>query len=141
MRGTDGSTANRRQPLLPEKSEKHKSIGEVAGGTTAECAAVCCCCPWTLVNLLILTVYKVPKGLCKKVIRKKKKKKLLKHRNALLMEQQEEKKKFGHDEKESDGEDREVDERGEKEAVDLDDEMWDRFYSGGFWKSPRRRDE
>lgn len=56
------------------------------------------------------------------------------------MEQQE-KKKSGHDEKETDGEGRAVDERGAKEAVDLDDEMWDRFYSGGFWRSPRRREE
>ena len=94
MSGTDGSVVNRRQPLLPEKSEKHNMIGEVAGGTTAECAG-----GTTLMNLLILAVYKVPKGLCKKVIRKKKRKKLLKHRNALLMEQQEEKKKSGHDEK------------------------------------------
>jgi len=134
----DSPAVNRRQPLLPEKNEKqHKRIGEVAGGTTAECAAVCCCCPWTVMNLLILTFYKVPKGLCKKAIRKRKRKKLIKHRNALLMEQQE--KKNGH-ESESNGEDRMpmANDGGAKDTVDLDDEMWDRFHSGGFWRSPHR---
>lgn len=61
----------------------------LAWGTTVKCGAVCCYCPSTMMNRLILTVYKVAKGFCKKLIRKKKWKELIMHRKALLVEQQE----------------------------------------------------
>jgi len=46
---------------------------EVAGGATAECAAVCCC-PCALVNLAVLALVKLPAGLCKKAVKKMKRK-------------------------------------------------------------------
>lgn len=46
---------------------------EVAGGTTAECAAVCCC-PCALVHLAVLALVKLPAGLCKKALKKMKRK-------------------------------------------------------------------
>lgn len=65
---------DKRQPLLSSQDSSPSSHGggssgrvvrkarlaEVAGGTTAECAAVACCCPCGIANLLVLAVYKVP---------------------------------------------------------------------------------
>ncbi|KAL3535999.1 hypothetical protein ACH5RR_004460, partial [Cinchona calisaya] len=67
------SYVDRRQPLLISQQEigGSKRVAEVLGGTAAECAAICCCCPCGLVNLLVLAVYKVPAGLCRKALRKK----------------------------------------------------------------------
>ncbi|KAJ8570594.1 hypothetical protein K7X08_037566 [Anisodus acutangulus] len=72
---------DKRQPLLLSTNDSSSSRGggsvvwkarfaEVAGGTTAECTAVACCCPCGIVNLLVLAVYKVPAGLCRKALRK-----------------------------------------------------------------------
>ncbi|KAF5751674.1 hypothetical protein HS088_TW02G00690 [Tripterygium wilfordii] len=153
--------ANRKPPLLtdtqiPSKStssdespktrplqskNKNLRLGEVAGGTAAECAAVCCCCPCTVMNLLILAVYKLPAGLCKKarrIRRRRKKKKQLQR----LLGPTESKRSHGDDELER--ELRSVMERGKSvhdgvdatETVDMEKEMWDRFYSTGFWRSP-----
>ncbi|GAB2272601.1 hypothetical protein Dimus_007423 [Dionaea muscipula] len=72
---------HRRQPLL--STHKSSSTGsqrfaEVAGGTAAECAAVCCCCPCGIVDLLVLAVYKVPAGLCRKALRSRRRRRLIK---------------------------------------------------------------
>ena len=42
----------------------------MAGGATADCAAVACCCPCGVLNLTVLAVNKVPAGLCRKALRK-----------------------------------------------------------------------
>nr|XP_033516529.1 uncharacterized protein LOC104113585 [Nicotiana tomentosiformis] len=52
-------------------------FAEVAGGTTAEYAAVCCCCPCRLVNLLVLTGYNLLAVLCRKYLSRLMKKWLL----------------------------------------------------------------
>lgn len=129
---------NRRQPLLKDKpcQEEKTRFSEVAGGTAAGCAAICCCCPCALMNLLVLAVYRVPAGLCRKAWKKNKRRRLKK--KGLLQ------KKAGPtscccDEMEV----REptvgvCDE--ENETVDLENKMWDQFTGTGFWRSTSQRD-
>ncbi|KAG8374015.1 hypothetical protein BUALT_Bualt11G0086900 [Buddleja alternifolia] len=137
----------RRLPLL-DKSDcssrggvRKERLAEVAGGTTAECAAVCCCCPCGLVNLLVLAVYKLPAGLCRKALRKKRRRRMMKM--GLLPPR-----KCGCD-------DQELQihpmtdpaavvnalESENKEVIELEKEMWDKFYGGGFWRSSSQRNE
>ncbi|KAL7096441.1 hypothetical protein ACP275_10G079300 [Erythranthe tilingii] len=142
---------DRRQSPLLESSDYSSRGGprnkvrlaEVAGGTAAECAAVCCCCPCGLVNLIVLAVYKLPAGLCRKALRRKRHRRLLK--KGLLPQR-----KCGCDENEfqihpvtsplamvtalesvSD----------DSEVIELEKEMWDKFYGAGFWRSPSQRTE
>ncbi|KAL3646957.1 hypothetical protein CASFOL_009501 [Castilleja foliolosa] len=145
------SASDRRRPLL-DNSEDYSSrrgvrnlrFGEVAGGTMAECAAVCCCCPCGLVDLLVLAVYKLPAGLCRKALRKKRRRKLV--RMGLVPPR-----KCGCcDENEihiqavtpTAAMVSAMEVGGEsKEVVELDKEMMERFYGGGFWRSSSRRNE
>nr|XP_023928501.1 uncharacterized protein LOC112039826 [Quercus suber]POE90846.1 hypothetical protein CFP56_23140 [Quercus suber] len=158
---------NRGKPLLSEKGKDRRRIAEEVGGTAAECAAVCCCCPCGLVNLVILALYKVPASLCKKAwkrrrLLKMKKKAFILHNNdressmmsgvdygpsklglvaevkKLSLDDQYDRHNqlmmmYGGDEKKRDGGDG-------TEAVDWEKEMWDRFGSGGFWRSRSQRD-
>ncbi|KAF7823160.1 outer envelope protein 61-like [Senna tora] len=60
-----------RQPLLNHASPERRNrrgAGELAGGTAAECTAIVCCFPCTVMNIVVLAVYKVPAGLCKKAM-------------------------------------------------------------------------
>jgi len=160
---------NRRKPLLSEKGKERRRIAEKVGGTAAqtaaECAAVCCCCPCSLVNLVILALYKIPASLCKKAwkrrrLLKMKKKAFILHNNdressmkngvdngpsklglvaevkKLSLDDQYDRHNQsmmnGGDEKKRDG--------GGTETVDWEKEMWDRFGSGGFWRSRSQRD-
>lgn len=116
-------------------------MAEVVGGTTAECAAVCCCCPCGLVNLLVLAVYKVPAGLCRKALRRKRRRKMMMMKkncgcNDLDLVQIHPFSEFVSSAVNSAGE-METDE----EVIELEKEMWDRFYSAGFWRSPSQRSE
>ncbi|KAJ0087941.1 hypothetical protein Patl1_32776 [Pistacia atlantica] len=123
---------------------RSSSFAEVAGGTAGKCAAVCCCCPCGLVNLLVLAIYKVPAGLCKKALKEKQKKRLIK--KGLLPPRKKNKCKCG-------SEDIELQvhpvqnfseviksEEAEKEVMKLEKEMWERFYSTGFWRSTSQRE-
>ena len=160
---------NRRKPLLSEKGKERRRIAEKVGGTAAqtaaECAAVCCCCPCSLVNLVILALYKIPASLCKKAwkrrrLLKMKKKAFILHNNdressmkngvdngpsklglvaevkKLSLDDQYDRHNQsmmnGGEEKKRDG--------GGTETADLEKEMWDRFGSGGFWRSRSQRD-
>ncbi|XVF69300.1 hypothetical protein PTKIN_Ptkin11bG0070000 [Pterospermum kingtungense] len=132
----------RRQPDNPKTAKNGKKFGEVAGGTAAECAAVCCCCPCSVMELLVLALYKVPTGLFKKAWRRRKRKRLMKKKPGLLSGTAE----GGPTREEVEAElDRMVG-KGEDEdngctgTVDIDKEMWDRFYGTGFWRSPSQRD-
>ncbi|KAJ8534081.1 hypothetical protein K7X08_007405 [Anisodus acutangulus] len=146
---------DKRQPLLSshDLSSSRGGAGggvvrkarfaELAGGTTAECAAVACCCPCGIVNLLVLAVYKVPAGLCRKAFRKNRRNRLMK--KGILPAAAK-----GHcscDEMElhtypisspiavvGGGE-------TDKDALELEKEMWDKFYGAGFWRSPSQRSE
>lgn len=144
-----GSTVDRRQPLLQNSDYSSRGglrkvrLAEVAGGTAAECAAVCCCCPCGLVNLLVLAVYKVPAGLCRKALRRKRRRRLMK--KGLPPPR-----KCGCDEKEpqihpvsspisivnslESGLDN-------KQVLELEKEMWEKFYITGFWRSSSQRSE
>ncbi|XWS71379.1 hypothetical protein CRYUN_Cryun03dG0133400 [Craigia yunnanensis] len=135
----------RRQPFLlpedPKRTRKGKKFGEVVGGTTAECAAVCCCCPCTVLELLVLGIYKIPTELCKKAWKRTKRHRLMKKNQGLLGPA-----KGGPTKVELEAElDRIVgkgtrggadQDDGCTEAVDMEKEMWDRFFGTGFWRSP-----
>ena len=78
---------NRGQPLLSKKGKERRRIAEEVGRTTVECVAICCCCSCSLVNLVILTLYKVLASLCKKAwkwrrLLKMKKKAFILHNNS-----------------------------------------------------------
>ncbi|XP_059296147.1 uncharacterized protein LOC132049392 [Lycium ferocissimum] len=153
---------DKRQPLLSshDTSSSRAGVGgggvlrkarfaEVAGGTTAECAAVACCCPCGIVNLLVLAVYKVPAGLCRKALRKNRRNRLMKKG---LLPASAAKGHCSCDEVElihtypisspiavvGGGGNLESD---DKDAVELEKEMWDKFYGAGFWRSPSQRSE
>ncbi|XP_065867667.1 uncharacterized protein [Euphorbia lathyris] len=150
-RGETESETATATATTPYRKKTHR-FGEVAGGTAAECAAVCCCCPCTVVHLLVLTIFKMPVCLCRKAqkrhrIMKKKKKqrallaaaangvnesgiKKLEREVRAVVEKQNEVVVV-----DKDGED-----EGEIDGIDhLENEMWDRFYSTGFWRSPSQR--
>ncbi|KAF8398008.1 hypothetical protein HHK36_016934 [Tetracentron sinense] len=130
---------NRRQPLLADQSPTGSMrFGEVAGGTAAECAAICCCCPCGLMNLLVLAVYKLPAGLCRKAL-KKKRRKQAKKRGLLPPKRR---CTCGCDETEIQIHPVSVDESdtSEKEVQEMEKEMWERFCSTGFWRSPSQRE-
>ncbi|XP_010248041.1 PREDICTED: uncharacterized protein LOC104590965 [Nelumbo nucifera] len=108
---------------------------EIAGRTAADCAVICCCCPCGLVNLLVLAVYKVPTGLCRRALRKHKK---LKQRRRCSC---------GRDETEmqihrvsfetlvaDNSENSEL--IDDREVGQLEKEMLERFHNTGFWRSP-----
>ncbi|KAL6340568.1 hypothetical protein AAG906_010476 [Vitis piasezkii] len=102
--------------------------------TAAECAAICCCCPCGVMNLLILAVYKLPAGLCRKMWRRRNLRR--KKRNALLQQRP----SAGPPTCSCDEGNVQMIERGGKNGVDLDDEMWARFYGAGFWRSSSQRE-
>ncbi|KAJ1390667.1 hypothetical protein SESBI_37264 [Sesbania bispinosa] len=145
LRSTASST-NRRQPLLKSQSSKTGSrVGEVIGGT----AAVCCCCPCGIANFLVLAIYKVPAGLCRQMLRKRRRQRMIKeglfppkrHNCScgccddvngpriypLCANDASDIKKLHSQEP-------------DMEALALEKEMWDRFYSTGFWRSSSRRE-
>ncbi|KAK4339187.1 hypothetical protein RND71_040649 [Anisodus tanguticus] len=144
---TGSSTVHRRQPLLrttttttPTAITPRKSAGEVAGRTAAECATVCCCFPCTMMHFLILAVYKVPTGLCRKMWRKNKQKK------RLLNNKTKNECKCGHDGGTGDGEesvniDACAGAGGKPVSAGSETEMWGRFYGGGFWRNTSQKKE
>ncbi|KAI3985449.1 hypothetical protein MKX01_033763 [Papaver californicum] len=137
-----------------------KRFAEVAGGTAAECAAICCCCPCGIMNFLVLAVYKLPAGLCRKALKNKRIKRLKK--NGVCQQQQQKKRcRCGCDEPDiqihplgvvgnewSDEDNKLIGDlisnksgTTGSEIQDLEIEMWDRFYSTGFWRSSSQRDD
>ncbi|XVF76043.1 hypothetical protein PTKIN_Ptkin13bG0235200 [Pterospermum kingtungense] len=122
-------------------------IGECCGGTTAACAAICCCCPCGIANLLVLAIYKVPAGLCRRALRQKRLRRLQKKG---LLQPRDRRGHCGCDDSELQIHpvvrledfflDVEVSEEAEKAVVELEKEMWQRFYGTGFWRSPSQRE-
>lgn len=140
----------RRQPLLSSQSGSGSvRFAEVAGGTAAECAAVCCCCPFVVLNVLVLAVYKLPAGLCRRALRTKrrhnlKKKGQLPSRRGRFSS--------GLDETDiqilsagktlhSSEPKCQKSEETERKVMELEKEMWEIFYGTGFWRSPSQRDQ
>lgn len=148
------TATNRKQPLLLAsvmslKDEKkimmsrdirHRNrVGEVAGGTAAECAAVCCCCPCTVVHLIVLAVYTLPTGLLKKALRKSKRKRGKKRKNKISCSS-EKKNQWTTIAQNVETTTSDESERGE-DTLELDSEMWDRFHGAGFWRSSSQREK
>ncbi|XP_057782070.1 uncharacterized protein LOC131000271 [Salvia miltiorrhiza] len=98
------------------------------GETTGDCAAVCCCCPCAVVHLLVLAVYRLPAGIWRKHRRKR-----------LLSKTTDNKLEINRRQSAADERGGECMHGGENyDAVGWDNEMWRRFYWGGFWRSDSR---
>ncbi|XP_010534383.1 PREDICTED: uncharacterized protein LOC104809949 [Tarenaya hassleriana] len=177
IRTTETSSHNRRRPLhqwsqsLPTpraSSCSGATAAEFCGGTTASCAAVWCCCPCGLGKLLLLAVYKVPAGLCRRALRHRRRKRLVK--SGLLPpppdNRSRRRNRFGRsefavhplesrdvsDEEEEDLLELKVfgkstmaailaaEEEEDAAVMALEKEMWERFYGAGFWRSPSQRE-
>ncbi|KAH6762109.1 hypothetical protein C2S52_019542 [Perilla frutescens var. hirtella] len=138
----------RHQPLLDSDFSSRGGmrrirVAEVAGGATAECAAVCCCCPCGLVNLIVLAVYKVPAGLCRKALRKQRHRRLMKKggmpRSCSCDEE------FFQLHSACSSSDSSLVGFGslsdDSEVIELEKEMFDKFYGAGFWRSPSQKSD
>lgn len=137
----------RRQPLLNRSDFSTRSdtsfrmrVAEVAGGTAAECTVVACCCPCALVDILVLVVYKVPAGLCRRAIRRKRHQRLLNNgllptRKCGICDMDKELFQVSNPLAMVNGE------LDNKEVIQLEKEMWDKFYGTGFWRSSSQRSE
>ncbi|CAK9152977.1 unnamed protein product [Ilex paraguariensis] len=140
-------SADRQQPLLASQNSSSRGsvrLAEVAGGTAAECAVVCCCCPCGLVNLLVLAVYKLPAGLCRNAIRRKRRRRMIKKGRLPRRgcgcddtELQLHQVSMPATDKLVNGSAMDSD----KDVLELEKEMWDRFYGTGFWRSPSQRSD
>ncbi|KAB2065682.1 hypothetical protein ERO13_A09G100800v2 [Gossypium hirsutum] len=123
-----------KRPCSPDdlKTErKGRNYGGMVGGSAAECTAVCCCFPLTIMELLVLGLYKVPTGLCKKACRRKKGKS----------------KSHGfHPTSSSEDQDTELHQMvgnaddGSRVTVDSEDKKSDRFFGTGFWRDPSEKE-
>ncbi|GMI71121.1 hypothetical protein like AT3G11690 [Hibiscus trionum] len=155
------TSVQRRHPLLRIRSSSNSSrsstvngsssitrnsaeFGEFCGGMTAECAAICCCCPCTIANLLVLAFYKVPVGLCRRALRLKRQRKLQKKG---LLQPKNHRGHCGFDDNselqiclENILPDVKTTEEEEKAVLELEKEMWQRFYGTGFWRSSSQRE-
>lgn len=132
----------RRQPVILTEPSKQPAVrgrcAEIAGGKTAECAAICCCCPLSAIDFIIFAAVKLPLGMLKKAVRKNRKRKERKRMKKIM----------------ADGLCSGVTgvggENGEelKEAVktptaevtEREEEMWAQFRRAGFWRSASRRE-
>ena len=135
------SLEERRQFVQQHSSRKHKHVGEVVGGTTAEMAAVCCCFPIAVVDFVVLTMYKVPAGLARNAMRRSK------SQRSFVMKRSDSISSVGSL---GDSElsmhpaviaaaERFMKPEVDKDAVAMENEMWDKFYESGFWRSPSGR--
>lgn len=139
------SMTQRRQPLLaPEGGlmNKNRKFGEMAGETAAECAAVWCCCPCAVMNLVVLAVYKVPAGLCRKAWSKQRKRQRIARRKQVggLLIGPNVGSLLDHG-----GQTEELLEAANTEEnekfFELEKEMWNQFHGAGFWRSPSQKDK
>ncbi|KAK4783895.1 hypothetical protein SAY86_018263 [Trapa natans] len=155
------TSVSRRQPLLKARSSmlsstsspSSASFAEVAGGTAAECAAVCCCCPCGIVKLIVLVVYKVPAGLCRRALKRKRRKRLLKQgllsskgfrlSSRITGREEEEEEDQVHPIPSSPCELLEANKTAkevEMKVAQLEKEMLEQFYGTGFWRSCSQRE-
>ncbi|CAI8602322.1 unnamed protein product [Vicia faba] len=159
-------SSNRRQPLLQTGKSSLKAgtrLGEAVGGT----AAVCCCCPCALANIVYLAIYKVPASLCHKALKKsrqRRRRRLQSTSGEGMLPPKALKRRCTcgccddigvrvHPMCSDDDEDVDVDvyvgvkseslgvEEEDKEAMELEKEMWETFYGTGFWRSSSQRNK
>ncbi|XP_010452563.1 PREDICTED: uncharacterized protein LOC104734646 [Camelina sativa] len=145
----DPSTSNsRKQPILrrslstPSLCCGGSTTAECCGGTTASFAALCLCAPCSVVNLFVLAFYKVPRGICRRIMRRRKSaKKELSESGGDCDQRKLGKVGSSHfavhplESKDNDEEDGLDDDEA---VIALEKEMWNRFHSGGFWRSLSR---
>ncbi|XP_012835166.1 PREDICTED: uncharacterized protein LOC105955905 [Erythranthe guttata] len=142
------AAAARMQPVLTSPNQRFAAKngggvrrGTKMGETAGECAAVCCCCPCGMMHLLILAVYRLPVGLWRKKRRNRLLRKKRKHSSSSEVEENHRKTNsfgfYGGDEESTEDDDC----SGQNDAVDWDNEMWDRFYGAGFWRSASQRND
>ncbi|KAK4783404.1 hypothetical protein SAY86_007778 [Trapa natans] len=132
-------SADRRQPLLKPHTPAAARLGEVAGGATAECVAVCCCCPCVVADLLVLAVYRLPAGLCRRALRKRRQRRMSKQikgggRCSCRCEENEARTRSmvrAEELLES-----KMKMEWSREMEELEAEMLKNFYNSGFWRSP-----
>lgn len=150
----DGAVTNFTSPKENPPRKTGLRIAEIAGGKTAECAAIFCCCPCGIANLFILATVRFPAGILRKriMIRRAKKK-------AGLIGSGSEGGSGSGSSKEGSQTDDEFPEfsamRGSvmmvardrwperspaAEVVELEKEVWSKFYSSGFWRSLSQRE-
>ncbi|KAG2310113.1 hypothetical protein Bca52824_021670 [Brassica carinata] len=150
---TDGEKqpSLRRSPSTPSLCCGGSTAAEFCGGTAADFAALCCCGPCSVVSLVVLAVYRIPRGLCRRAIRRMRRRRLAKKENGDSKLSKVGSSKFAvhpveskDDEEDLDklaielkeeGEEKEEGEGEDEEAVALEKEMWNRFYNSGFWRS------
>ncbi|XP_010491196.1 PREDICTED: uncharacterized protein LOC104768832 [Camelina sativa] len=151
----DQSTSiSRKQPSTLRRSISTPSLccggsttAECCGGTTASFAALCLCAPCSVVNLVVLAFYKVPRGICRRAIRRMRRRPSAKKEVLESGGDCDQKKlcKVGSShfavhplESKDDEDDGLVDEKEDEAVIALEKEMWNRFHSGGFWRSLSR---
>ncbi|KAG6433864.1 hypothetical protein SASPL_105483 [Salvia splendens] len=144
-------TSQFRQPLLDSDYSSRGGMrrvraAEMAGGATADCAAVVCCCPCGVLNLAVMAVYKVPAGLCRKALRKQRQRRLLK--KGILQP------RGGGDDDDyfsqlqsNVSSESSVSTASDSspydnaEVIELEKEMLNKFYGAGFWRTPSQKSE
>lgn len=145
------AASNRRHPLLVQKPSKAATgVGECVGGTTAECVAVCCCFPCGVANFFFLAIYKVPAGLCRRMLRNRRRRKMIKEgyvnptrRHCSCGSCDDVNGSRIYPMCANDAFDLKrlyAAEPDNEDAVALEKEMWDQFYSTGFWRSSSNRE-
>ncbi|XP_008798689.1 uncharacterized protein LOC103713512 [Phoenix dactylifera] len=147
--GAVAAAARRHPVILKQPSKPSARLAEVAGGTAAGCAAVCCCCPCGLVNLLVLTVVRLPAVLCQRALKARTKRRAVikKPKEGLFGPKQ------GGGRESGEGDEEGVSlhgavvavavakEASPAEVTEMEKEMWAKFCSAGFWRSPSQREE
>ncbi|KAF7851976.1 hypothetical protein BT93_L1672 [Corymbia citriodora subsp. variegata] len=137
-------------------STRRARLAEVAGASTAECAAIWCCCPCVIADFFVLAVYRVPAGLCRRAMRKRRRRRRLTRQVAFTSNKGVRGGKTstsGYD-RDGNGDDSEGEGTGSaaitleellersggvvEEAEEMEEEMWRRFSNMGFWRSPSR---
>ncbi|KAL1298877.1 hypothetical protein HN51_043159 [Arachis hypogaea] len=148
-----GIPANRRSvppppPMPPKPTKIRRRTSEVAGGATAECAAVFCCLPCAVMDLLVLATYKLPAGLVKKAMMKRDRQRMQKKKRTQMQSKQnggvgvmapENEKKEGLTLLEEHLVAEEVNRKSAAEKDDMEEEMWAQFNGMGFWRSTSQR--
>nr|XP_043638085.1 uncharacterized protein LOC122609087 [Erigeron canadensis] len=139
------SLEERRQLLQQHSScRSGNRMAELAGGTTAEVAAVCCCFPCAVVDFMVLTMYKVPAGLCRNAMRRRRHRRLMVHRNSNGGGRSEssriEDELLMHPAVVAAAERFMTPMAEDKDVVALENEMWEKFSERGFWRSPSRKE-
>ncbi|XP_027347578.1 uncharacterized protein LOC113858964 [Abrus precatorius] len=126
----------------PAHSHRRRGVGEMTGAAAAECAAVCCCCPCTVLNLVVLAVYTVPKGLFRKAMDKRRRRLISnsKKNEVVLLQRQRSSSTVSTDIPSEEAYFATEPAAAEKlESVALEKEMWARFAGTGFWRSESQR--